>query len=53
MIGLSLQETHFIDKLNIRETLMLFASFFRLNRSRVDEIIALVGLREKDKIVCS
>jgi ABC-2 type transport system ATP-binding protein len=49
LIGLSLQETHFIDKLNTRETLMLFASFFKLTRSRVDEIISLVGLEEKIK----
>jgi ABC-2 type transport system ATP-binding protein len=49
LIGLSLQETHFIDKLNVRETLRLFASFFKLNRSRVDEIISTVGLEDKVK----
>jgi ABC-2 type transport system ATP-binding protein len=47
LIGLSLQETYFIDKLNVRETLALFASFFKLNRTRVDEIISIVGLEEK------
>ncbi len=49
LIGLSLQETYFIDKLNVRETLTLFASFFSLKRSRVEEIIGLVGLEEKVK----
>jgi ABC-2 type transport system ATP-binding protein len=49
LIGLSLQETHFIDKLTVKETLMLFASFFSLNVSKVKEIISLVGLEEKVK----
>lgn len=47
IIGLSLQETHFIDKLRVRETLRLFSSFFGLGNSRVDEITDLVGLTEK------
>jgi ABC-2 type transport system ATP-binding protein len=49
LIGLSLQETHFIDKLNVRETLKLFASFYRLGNNRVEEIISIVGLEEKVK----
>jgi ABC-2 type transport system ATP-binding protein len=49
IIGLSLQETHFIDKLRVTETLMLFASFFNLGRERVNEIIDIVGLEEKRK----
>jgi ABC-2 type transport system ATP-binding protein len=49
LIGLSLQETRFIDKLTVKETLMLFASFFRLNQNRVKEIISIVGLEEKTK----
>lgn len=49
IIGLSLQETRFIDKLNVRETLMLFASFYGLGRKRVDEVIDIVGLEEKKK----
>jgi len=49
LIGLSLQETYFIDKLNVGETLNLFASFFRLGRDRVEEIIRIVGLEEKRK----
>jgi ABC-2 type transport system ATP-binding protein len=47
IIGLSLQETRFIDKLRVSETLILFASFFNLGRERVDEIIKIVGLEEK------
>ena len=48
-IGLSLQETRFIDKLTTGETLNLFASFYQLNQSRVDEIIKVIGLNEKRK----
>lgn len=47
IIGLSLQETRFIDKLRVTETLKLFASFFNLGMDRVDEIIAITGLEEK------
>lgn len=47
IIGLSLQETRFIDKLRVSETLNLFASFFNLGMDRVDEIINIVGLEEK------
>jgi ABC-2 type transport system ATP-binding protein len=49
IIGLSLQETHFIDKLRVSETLMLFAGFFNLGKERVEEIIDIVGLQEKRK----
>jgi ABC-2 type transport system ATP-binding protein len=47
VIGISLQETRFIDKLTVTETLRLFASFYRLGDGRVEEIIATVGLGEK------
>jgi len=47
VIGLSLQETRFIDKLRVAETMSLFASFFKLGKDRVDEVITLVGLDEK------
>jgi len=47
IIGLSLQETQFIDKLRVSETLRLFASFFNLGNERVNEIIDIVGLEEK------
>lgn len=49
IIGLSLQETRFIDKLRVSETLMLFASFFNLGKDRVNEIIGITGLEEKRK----
>ncbi|TFG42154.1 MAG: ABC transporter ATP-binding protein, partial [Bacteroidia bacterium] len=49
IIGLSLQETRFIDKLRVTETLRLFASFFNLGKERVNEIIEIVGLEEKRK----
>jgi len=49
IIGLSLQETRFIDKLRVSETLLLFARFFDLGKDRVDEIIAITGLEEKRK----
>lgn len=47
IIGLSLQETRFIDKLKVTETLNLFAGFFGLGKKRVDEIVSIVGLEEK------
>jgi ABC-2 type transport system ATP-binding protein len=45
-IGLSLQETHFPERLTVREVLRLFRSFFSSGRT-VDEVIDLVSLREK------
>ncbi|MEO1049883.1 MAG: ABC transporter ATP-binding protein [Bacteroidota bacterium] len=48
-IGLSLQETRFIDKLSVVETLKLFASFYNLDKHRIEEILALVNLTEKRK----
>ncbi len=49
IIGISLQETRFIDKLTVFETLRLFASFFTLSRDRVNEIMEMIGLEEKRK----
>jgi ABC-2 type transport system ATP-binding protein len=49
LIGLSLQETRFIDKLRVSETLHLFAAFFNLGKERVNKIIEIVGLEEKRK----
>jgi ABC-2 type transport system ATP-binding protein len=49
IIGLSLQETRFIDKLRVSETLLLFAGFFNLGKERVEEIIYIIGLEEKRK----
>ena len=49
IIGLTLQETRFIDKLRVSETLKLFAGFFNLGIERVNEIIEVTGLEEKRK----
>jgi ABC-2 type transport system ATP-binding protein len=49
IIGISLQETRFIDKLTISETLRLFSSFYNLPSQRIEEIIELTGLQEKRK----
>ncbi|HYG18219.1 MAG TPA: ABC transporter ATP-binding protein, partial [Ohtaekwangia sp.] len=48
-IGLSLQETKFIDKATTQETLDLFASFYGLDAGRTEEILELVNLTEKRK----
>jgi ABC-2 type transport system ATP-binding protein len=48
-IGLSLQETQYIDKLTVFETLRLFASFYGLDNTRANEVIQLIGLEEKRK----
>ncbi len=49
VIGLSLQETRYIEKLTAYETLRLFGSFFGLGKDRVEEVLQLVGLEEKRK----
>jgi len=49
IIGISLQETRFIDKLRVSETLTLFASFFNIGKKRVEEILNIVGLEEKKR----
>ena len=49
IMGISLQETWFIEKLTVKETLSLFASFYKLESKRVDEIIQLIHLDEKQK----
>lgn len=46
-IGLSLQETRFIDRLTVWETLRLFASFYDLGKDRVFEILETVNLQGK------
>jgi ABC-2 type transport system ATP-binding protein len=47
IIGLSLQETLYIEKLTTWETLRLFGSFFGLGIARVEEVLRLVGLEDK------
>lgn len=48
-LGISLQETRFIDKLTAAETLRLFASFYGIGEKRIDEILELVRLQDKRK----
>ena len=47
LLGISLQETQFTDKLTVRETLHLFASFYDLGPNRVETAINMVGLEDK------
>ncbi len=49
IIGLSLQETKFMDKLSVKETLQMFASFYDLKDNRVEEVLDLVNLQAKKK----
>ena len=49
IIGLSLQETRFSEKLTLRETVRLFAGFYGLGDARVQEVIELTGLVSKQK----
>jgi ABC-2 type transport system ATP-binding protein len=49
VIGLSLQETKFIDKITTEETLNLFGSFYDLDQKRTEEILDLINLQEKRK----
>jgi len=45
-IGISLQETRLSEKLTVRETIELFASFYRQPR-RTDEVLSALQLNEK------
>jgi ABC-2 type transport system ATP-binding protein len=47
LLGISLQETRFIDKLTVFETLRLFSSFYGLPGERIREVMQLTGLEEK------
>jgi len=48
IMGISLQETRFIDKITVFETLDLFSSFYGVrDRSRPAEVMDLIGLSEK------
>ena len=46
-----LQESLFINKLRVDETVNLFASFYRRPRSRADEVLELVELIPKRKVM--
>ena len=49
IMGLALQETTYIDKLTVEETLNLFASFFGLGVGVAPRILDLVNLADKRK----
>jgi ABC-2 type transport system ATP-binding protein len=49
IIGLSLQETRFFEKVTTRETLNVFASFYGLSSLKVNEILEQTHLIEKEK----
>lgn len=46
-LGISFQETRFLEKITVLETIRLFASFYRQPDKRIEEVIRLVGLEEK------
>jgi ABC-2 type transport system ATP-binding protein len=48
LLGISLQETQFSEKLTVEETLQLFASFYREGASPA-AVIAMVQLQEKSR----
>jgi len=48
-MGISLQETRFIDKLTTAETVELFASFYGTPKAEAMEVLSLVGLADKNK----
>ena len=47
MLGISFQETRFLEKITVLETVRLFASFYRQPEERIEKVIHLVGLEEK------
>lgn len=47
VMGLSLQETKFIDKVTVEETMELFASFYNLSKARAREVMKVVNLEAK------
>lgn len=46
-IGLCLQETQFMEKVTVYETLCLFASFYGLPNARADEVLHDIHLQDK------
>ncbi len=47
IIGISLQENNFTEKISVYETVNMFASLYGLPCKRVDEVLELVNLIEK------
>ena len=46
-IGIALQETRFLERLTVEETLNLFASFYFLGKERTREVIEIIQLESK------
>ncbi|UZN07338.1 ABC transporter ATP-binding protein [Leptospira santarosai] len=46
-VGLALQETRFMDRITVRETLNLFGTFYKSKKQRLNEILELIDLEEK------
>lgn len=49
ILGFSLQETRFIDKLTTEETLSLFASLYSVPKTQVKHLLEITGLIDKAK----
>ncbi|WP_241555854.1 ABC transporter ATP-binding protein [Leptospira yasudae] len=52
-IGLALQETRFMDRITVQETLDLFGTFYKSTKERINEILELINLEEKRKAYVS
>lgn len=47
LLGISFQETRFLEKITVLETITLFASFYRQPDEKIEKVIRIVGLEEK------
>lgn len=52
-VGLALQETRFMDRITVRETLNLFGTFYKSKKQRLSEILELINLEEKQNTYVS
>ena len=47
LLGISFQETRFLEKITVLETVRLFASFYKQHDEKIGKVIHLVGLEDK------
>ncbi len=47
LLGISFQETRFLEKITVLETVRLFASFYKQPGEKIGKVIHLVGLEDK------
>lgn len=47
ILGISFQETRFLEKVTVEETIRLFASFYRQPEEKIKKVISITGLDEK------